>query len=77
MGTQVCVSSRRKDSAHPEGGWLPWAPESCTNWSKLFVSLSFIVLKGERHHNNPKVSGEALNPYQTIYNLLDSNMIYF
>lgn len=77
VGTRVCVSSRRKDSAHPEGGWLRWAPESCTNWSKLFVSLSFIVLKGERHHNNQKVSGEALNPYQTIYNLLDSNMIYF
>lgn len=77
VGTWVCVSPCRKDSAHLEGGWLPWAPESCTNWSKLFVSLSFIVLKGELHHNNQKVSGEALNPYQTIYHLLDSNMIYF
>ena len=46
VGTRVYVSSCGKDSADLEGGWLPWAPESYTNWSKLFVSLSCIVSEG-------------------------------
>lgn len=80
MGTRVCVSPPREDSAHLEGEQLPWAPES---WLQCPAGPSTLYLsplqysKGELYHNNQKVSGEDLNPYQRIHNLLDSsNMIY-